>query len=160
AEGALWPFMDALLERAPATAAELTRLAAELGIDAARFAAALDAHTYKDAVLQANRAERRQGHGPPELLINGPRGQPWGAEAWRRHGLVEARARADALLADGIPLSRLYEELTDPGEPTFATGGGGARPRLRPRLDGAPIRGPRGAPITIVVFGNLTSPAC
>src|SRR5262249_4196270 len=77
--------------------------------------------------------------------------------------IAEARLRAKELLAEGVPLSQLYERLIERDEevpfvidPLTRS----SRRRVSVDLTGAPVRGPATAPITIVIFGNLACMPC
>jgi protein-disulfide isomerase len=88
---------------------------------------------------------------------------PWSGDETITRSIAEAHARAEELLADGVPLSQLYERIVELDEEVpFASDplARGTRKRLAIDLTGAPTRGPATAPITIVVWGNFACMQC
>jgi protein-disulfide isomerase len=160
AEGRLWPLFDQLLGyREVKSESDFERAAAEAGLDVARLRTERRSRDCKEAVAKAslaaiNAAVRSRGHGAPGLLVNGESVAFWtlASEPMVRAAMSKARARAEALLDEGIPLGQLYEALAGLGEATFDEGKGR---RLEVPIDDAPLRGPPSAPITVVLFGNL-----
>jgi protein-disulfide isomerase len=88
---------------------------------------------------------------------------PWSGEDALTRAIAEARTRAKELLADGVPLSQLYERVIERDEEVpFVIDplSRSSRRRISVDLTGAPVRGPATAPVTIVVFGNLACMPC
>jgi protein-disulfide isomerase len=145
------------------TAAELGRLGREVGLDGPRLDDALANGRHRDAADRVRREARQSGHHPPELLVNGRRLSPWSGEEALAHAIGEARSRAQELLAEGIPLSQLYDRLVERDEEVpFVIDplSRASHKRLFVEVAGAPLRGPATAPVTIVTFGNLASMPC
>jgi protein-disulfide isomerase len=74
AQGKFWEYHDKLFENQRALAREdLERYAQELGLNMARFRAALDGHTHQAAIQADMAASESAGarHGTPAFFING-----------------------------------------------------------------------------------------
>jgi protein-disulfide isomerase len=73
AQGKFWPYHDSLYDHQPDLAREdLESYATDLGLDMTKFRAALDEHTYADAVAaQAKEGEALGVPGTPCFFING-----------------------------------------------------------------------------------------
>jgi protein-disulfide isomerase len=162
AQGHALEFLDRVeREQVPLNAADLSHAAAELGLDAARFAAALEDHRHMREVDRRGKEALSAGHSAGELLVNGRRSSVWISEEGLGGTIQEARKRAQQLLDDGVPLGHVYDKLVQPAasidEPPRDAQ---KRKRISPDLDGAPSRGPALAPVTIVVFSSLACVNC
>jgi protein-disulfide isomerase len=165
AEDRFWPFLDRLLaERSVSfTVTDLQRLGREVGLDAAR----LDAHlaAFKPRSLAERLlAEARAHDSPGRISVNGVRIVGLANDEAIANTIADARPAARALLDDGVPLGHLYERLVEeaqknalPQEPPAAKV---QRPRVPVDVAGAPSRGPSLAPVTVVLFANLSTPSC
>jgi protein-disulfide isomerase len=146
-----------------ASPADLSRLGREAGLDGARLDQALASHRHRTELERLQREARATGHHPPELLVNGRRVSPWSGEEAIGRSIAEARTRAEELLADGVPLSQLYERVVELDEEvSFDVNPAphAAHRRLAIDLGGAPARGPTTAPVTIVVWANFACMQC
>lgn len=164
-QGRFWPLFDKLAQVRPTSfsAAELGRLARDVGLDGDRLDAALADHRYQDAAERLQHDARQSGHHPPELLVNGRRMSPWSGDEAIARAIVEARSRADELLAAGVPLTQLYDRILELDEEVpFVIDPltRGTHRRLTIDLTGTPTRGPADAPVTIVVWGNFACMQC
>jgi protein-disulfide isomerase len=164
-EGRFYALFDRLLQSrlSFAAAADLPRLGREAGLDGARLDEALATHRHKSEVERIQREARNSGHHPPELLVNGRRISPWSGDETIGRSIAEARARAEELLADGVPLSQLYDRLVELDEEVpFALDptSRGTQKRLTIDLANAPVRGPTTAPVTVVVWANFACMQC
>ena len=146
---------------------DLSRLGREVGLDGARLDEALASRRHRGEVERLLREARATGHRPPELLVNGRRLSPWSGEEAIGRGIAEARIRAEELLADGVPLSQLYERMVELDEevPFLPVSqidplARGTSKRLSIDLTGAPLRGATTAPITIVLWANFACMQC
>jgi protein-disulfide isomerase len=185
-QGRFFDFLDALYHgtmQSPRPEA-VPAIAVRAGVDPSRLAAALaDDSPLLSArleVVRANHRYRRRHRVArvPALLVNG-------LPFERRPSTVEdleaiyddALLRAEARLADGVPLERLFATLVAererglpppaddepvlldgmrPGDPSLSAAP--TRVRLDPRRGDA--LGPRGARITLTLFCNLVSRRC
>jgi protein-disulfide isomerase len=187
AQGKFWPMHDKLFaHQAELGAEDFKRHAASLGLDLARFEAALASEALR-ARVEADRqlAQALGVNGTPSFFVNGRKlvgAQPW--DKWK--ALIDAElTRADQKLASGVPRARLYAALTEAGldqapSRPVAEGPGGAGPCARgecgkavviaPSADSevvhkidlgdSPSRGPKDAPVTLVVFSDFQCPFC
>jgi protein-disulfide isomerase len=143
--------------------ADLAQLGRDAGLDGPRLDEALASHRHHAAVERIQRESRNSGHHPSELLINGRRVSPWSGDETIVRSIAEARARAEELLADGVPLSQLYDRIVELDEEVpFVSDplARGTHKRLTVELAGAPARGPATAPITVVVWANFACMQC
>jgi protein-disulfide isomerase len=144
---------------------DLVRMGRDAGLDAARLEEALTSRRHRAEVERLLRESRLSGHRAIEVLVNGRRipNSPWISDDTLNHALAEARARADELLADGVPLSQLYERLLDVDEEVpfvmDPTARGGRR-RLTIPVGSSPTRGPATAAVTVVVWANFACMQC
>ena len=166
-QGRFWEMHDKLFAHGTELdRPSLDRYAAELGLDVARFKAAVDSEAGKDRITRdMSDATRFTTGGTPWFFINGRslRGaQP--IEAFKQVIDEEIR-KADALLAAGTPRAELYAALTKAGldkkpDPPPAKPDPEANVRIRVDVAGAPARGPADAPITIVEWSDFQCPFC
>lgn len=164
-QGRFYALFDRIVQARLSFAApvDLARLGRDAGLDGDRLDAALATHRHHSDVERLQREARLAGHHPPELVINGRRVSPWSGDDAIAHAIGEARTRAEALLTDGVPLSQLYERLTEIDEevpfvvdPTTRN----LHHRLAIDMSGAPTRGPSAAPLTIVLWANFACMQC
>ncbi|MFZ5445939.1 MAG: DsbA family protein [Myxococcota bacterium] len=165
-QGKFWPMHDKLFGNQQALdRASLERYASELGLDVGKFKAALDSGKFTKRVEEDSAAGMAVGaNGTPTFFINGREfvgAQPF--EAFK-NVIDEEIKKADALLAKGIKPADLYAE--------FQKEAGKAPPPAAPgapepakivtdlKLDGAPVKGPKNAAVTIVAFSDFQCPFC
>ncbi len=158
-----WPFHDKMFANQQALdRAALERYAQELGLDMGRFKSALDSGKFSKRVEEDSAAGASVGaNGTPTFFINGREfvgAQPF--EAFR--GVIdEELKKADAVLAKGVKLENLYAELMK------SAGAAPAAPAAPEptvvsdiNLQGAPVKGPKNAVVTIVAFSDFQCPFC
>lgn len=161
---AFFRFHDALFERAPdrLKRADLEAIAAEQGLDVARFKKALDERRHKARVTQDQAQALRVGAtGTPSFFVNGYtiRGaQPLPVFV----GMVEReRARAEELVKQGTRPDKVYEVLQksalESPPPTEEAKLEKADLTLTTR---APSLGPKKAPVSVVMFTDFECPFC
>ena len=159
AQGKFWQYHDKLfanqnaLER-PA----LESYAGELGLDAAKFKAALDGGTFRSKVESDAAAGGAVGAtGTPTFFINGR--QLFGAMPFETFKPIidEEIAKASKLLAAGTKPEKLYEKLL---EQNVASAGDSAKSVKKIDIASAPVKGPKNAPVTIVEFSDFQCPFC
>ncbi|MGZ3429853.1 MAG: DsbA family protein, partial [Polyangia bacterium] len=146
-----------------ASPADLGRLGREAGLDGARLDQALASHRHRGELERLQREVRATGHHPPELLVNGRRVSPWSGDEAIGKSIAEGRTRAEELLAEGVPLSQLYDRIVELDEEVsfeLNPPAHGPHRRLQIELGSAPVRGPASAPVTIVVWANFACMQC
>lgn len=173
AQGRFWPFHDRLFAAdGPIDRAEVERAAREVGLDMDRFRADLDDARHRSAVRAEDRRAAELGvTATPVFFVNG---RPLvGA-----HGLgtfisliEEERARAEKLVASGVPRAEVYHRITARGRPRAEPMPDGADLVPPPRVDpdatypvglgaGFQRRGRDDALVTVVEFGDYRCGFC
>ncbi|HEY0880961.1 MAG TPA: thioredoxin domain-containing protein, partial [Archangium sp.] len=165
-QGKFWQMHDKLFANAQALdRASLERYAQELGLDVGKFKAALDSGKFTKRVEEDSAAGMAVGaNGTPTFFINGREfvgAQPF--EAFKNI-IDEEIKKADAMLAKGIKAQDLYAEFqkeAGKAPPPSAPGAPEAAKVVTDlKIDGAPVKGPKNAPVTIVAFSDFQCPFC
>jgi protein-disulfide isomerase len=166
AQGKFWEMHDKLFaNQKDLSAPSLEAYAQQIGLDLPKFRAALQSHAGKARVNTDAELGRQIGvEGTPTLFLNGrlvAGAQP--IEEFRRV-VDDEIARADKLLARGVPPNQLYATLLEGALSTSPS----PAPRLidaspevyKIPLDGAPARGGVHPKVTIVEFSDFQCPYC
>jgi protein-disulfide isomerase len=161
-QGRMWQLFDVLMQSPnPAvTRGDIDRLVSEAHLDPVAVAEALETHRHRVALETLYRSSRAAQLAPGQIFVNRRPAPGGGNEVRLADAVAAARREADALLARGVPLAHLYEELGAIAEPGFSPDPIARRlPRRRMRvaLDDTPTRGAPGAAIDVVLFGDLSS---
>lgn len=165
-QGRFWEFHDRLFSNPAAlTRRELEEHAAALGLDAGRFARALDERKFRAYVEQDAREGLAIGaKGAPVFFINGR--ELVGASPFTEFKKIvdEELARANELLDKGTPSSELYARLLDTvptvAQPASAAAALSGLETVPLALSDAPTKGPLGATVTVVAYSDFECPAC
>jgi protein-disulfide isomerase len=157
AQGKFWQMHDKLFENQQQLGPELYgKLARELGLNDAKFKAALSDPKLAARIDADDRQAQEVGAGgTPTMFLNCR--QVVGALPIERLRpvLLEELAKADRLLASGVKKGpALYEQACAENVKLAAAG-----PKLDLRPDD-PVRGNKGAPVTIVLFSDFQCPYC
>ncbi len=163
-QGKFWEYHDKLFANAKAlTRPDLEKYAEELGLDMAKFKAALDTGKFT-ATVKADAAEGAKvgANGTPTFFINGRKlvgAQP--IEAFKREIDAEL-AITGKLIEKGTRPSEIYAARM-----AEATDGPTAQPRAAQDdtvhevpVGDAPAKGKADAPVTIVAFSDFQCPFC
>jgi protein-disulfide isomerase len=162
-QGKFWEMHDKLFSNQSALdRATFEKYAQELGLDMAKFRAALDSGKYRAKVEADAAAGAAVGaNGTPTFFVNGR--EFVGAQPFANFKKVidEELARADKLLAAGTKADDLYAKLIDEGIKSAPQAQAPAEPAVQNiELGAAPVRGPKNAPVTIVAFSDFECPFC
>src|SRR6185312_16054053 len=170
AQGKFWEMHDKLFaSQQNLDRPSLEKYAQEVGLNMSKYKEAMDKKE-GEAHIKADMAEAEKfgARGTPNFFINGRnfRGaQP--LEAFK--GVIdEELKKADAKIAAGTPRGQVYAALTQNGlekaaAPPPAPARGGepdANTRYRADIKGAPMKGAKDAPVTIVQWSDFQCPFC
>ena len=172
-QGKFWEMHDKLFANQQSLGEDTyMRLAQELNLNQAKFAAALTNPKYAQLVDRDSAEGMRVGaDGTPTFYINGR--QIIGAQPVEQFKAVinDELKKADKLLAAGTKPDQLYAKLNadnvaaPPVAPYAAPGaGGGGEPNpgvvQKIEVGKAPVKGDKNAPVTIVAFSDFQCPFC
>jgi protein-disulfide isomerase len=170
-QGKFWAMHDKLFEnRTALNRPDIEKYAEQIGLNMGKFRGALDSGKFKQKVSEDMAAGSSVGvNGTPTFFINGQM-QVGGLsfEQWKGR-IDEEIKKADALLAAGTKPDKLYEKLLESGAapapvPAVAAAPSGPTPPAGPVKDvavgNAPVKGPKGAPVTIVEYSDFQCPFC
>lgn len=158
AQGKFWEMHDLLFANQKALErADLERYAKQIGLDMAKFKAALDNHTYKAWIADDQEAAGEvKAQGTPNAYINGR--QLTGAKSFEDFKAIidQELVHAKKVMDSGVKLEDLYGKLIAKGK-RFQV--------LDERvntfdLSKAAIKGDKNAPITLVEFSDFQCPYC
>ena len=111
AQGKFWQMHDKLFaNQAALDRPSLEKYAQEIGLNMAKFKAAMDQHLYKQQIEDDSKAGTAVGaNGTPAFFINGQSlsgAQPF--DSFKK--VIDAElTKADALLKKGTPMDKLYD---------------------------------------------------
>jgi protein-disulfide isomerase len=169
-QGKFWEMHDKLFANQTALdRPNLEKYAQEIGLDMTKFKAALDTEKGKERIKKdMDDAANFGARGTPNFFINGRNFR--GAQPLEAFKSVvdEEIKKADAKLKDGVARGSLYAELTKAGlakaaappPPPPSAGEPNANVVYRADVKGAPIKGAKDAPVTIVQFSDFQCPFC
>jgi protein-disulfide isomerase len=146
---------------------DLEKYAGELGLNLARFKKDLaDPATEKMVAEDQALAGSVGADGTPTFFINGREisgAQPFSAF---QPIIDEEIKKADALLKAGTKPQDLYDKLmataaaAPPPAPAAAAAPAAPTAPVNIEVGGAPVKGPKGAPVTVVLFSDFQCPFC
>ncbi len=161
AQGKFWPMHDKIFaNQQKIERADLDKYAEEVGLNMARYKAAMDQHQYKSQIEADSKAGAAIGaNGTPAFFINGQ--SVSGAQPFDSFKAVidKELKHADELLKGGAPMDKLYEKVLETLPKTAAAppGGGAAAPpeHVEIAVGDAPTKGPKNAPVTLMEFSDF-----
>jgi protein-disulfide isomerase len=168
-QGKFWQMHDILFKNQQALGAEdLQKYAQEIGLNMGKFKAALEDKKLVTGIEADSAMGAKIGaRGTPAFFINGTFLS--GAQPFERFKATidEALKKAEELVKKGTPKAKVYDVIMKTakaevggGSPAAAGEGEGAGPVKKVEVGNAPVRGPKNAPITVVLFSDFQCPFC
>ncbi len=164
AQGKFWQMHDKMFANQQGLdRASLDKYAEEIGLNMAKYKAAMDGHAYKSQIeADSKRGNEVGANGTPAFFINGiPLS---GAQPFESFKAVidKEMARADGLLKSGTPPDKIYEKVLEtlPKEAPKAAAPAEPPAHADVPVGNAPVKGPKSAPVTIVIFSDFQCPFC
>jgi protein-disulfide isomerase len=168
-QGKFWEMHDKLFANQQAlAAADLEKYASEIGLDVAKFKAAIENPKTKAAVEADMKVATNFGvGGTPAFFINGHAfSGAYPLESFKT-AIDEEIKKVDAKIAAGTPRAGLYAAVIKDGLDKAAPKKEEARPGepqagevYKAEIKGAPIKGAKDALVTIVQFSDFQCPFC
>ncbi|HEY0714239.1 MAG TPA: thioredoxin domain-containing protein, partial [Polyangia bacterium] len=172
-QGKFWQMHKKLFENQTALdRSSLEKYAAELGLNPNKVKAALDSKKY-EAEIKADMAmgQKIGVRGTPASFVNGVFLS--GARPFEmfKEAIDKELAKAEALVAKGVPKAKVYDEImkTASAQVAAAPAAPAAQAEPTPETDQtvfkvdpgkSPSRGPKNAPITLVLYSDFQCPFC
>jgi len=164
-QGKFWEMHDLLFENQHNLRAEdIEGYAKKIGLDRVKFKAALTDEKLADAVDAEAAAGGKIGvRGTPGFFINGiflSGAQPF--EKFQEC-IDQELTKAKALVKKGTPKAKVYDTIMKHAKGDAGVLSGSASDGDLPKkvdVGNAPARGPKDAPITVVVFSDFQCPFC
>jgi protein-disulfide isomerase len=169
-QGKFWEMHDKLFKnQTNLQRADLDKYAQEIGLDMGKYKEAMEKEKGKDRIKSdMAEAEKFGARGTPNFFINGHNFR--GAQPIEAFKAVvdEEIKKADAKIASGTPRGQVYAALTQggldkaaaPPPPKANPGEPDANVRYRAEIKGAPLKGAKDAPVTIVQWSDYQCPFC
>jgi protein-disulfide isomerase len=170
AQGKFWEMHEILFKNQQKLDRQsLEGYAQQLGLNMNQFKADLDSGKYKAKVDQEMAEGNKIGaRGTPSFFVNGKPfvgAQPFDAFKAK---IEEEIKNADALIKKGVPVAKVYDEIQKNAK-TEVAAAPAAQPQGAPPADttvykveagNSPSKGPKTAPITMVIFSDFQCPFC
>jgi protein-disulfide isomerase len=162
-----WKLHDKMYENNTAlTRADIEKYAGEVGLDVAKLKKGWDDPKIKEEVAQDQKVANAVGAtGTPTFFING-REIVGAQEASAFEKIIDDEIKeADALIKKGTPLKDVYAKRIETAAAAAPAAPAAAAPaapegKFDIKLGDSPVKGPAGAPVTVVAFSDFQCPFC
>jgi protein-disulfide isomerase len=160
AQGKFWQMHDKMFEnQQKLDRADLDGYAQAIGLNMAKYKAAMDGHSYKKQIEDDSKAGTAVGaNGTPAFFINGislSGAQPF--DSFKN--IIDSEVKhADELIKKGTPMDKLYEaELASAKAPPAAAPSQPGAPTgpVEVAIGDSPVKGPKNAPVTLMEFSDF-----
>ncbi len=169
-QGKFWEMHDKLFtNQQNLDRPSLEKYAQELGLNMGKFKAALDQQKFKaDIEKDAQMGNKIGANGTPAFFVNGTflsGAQPF--ENFKAR-IDDELKKAEARVAAGTPKAKVYEalqkdaktEVAAAAAPAAEAGPESDQKVFNINLGKSPAKGPKNAPLTVVVFSDFQCPYC
>jgi len=158
AQGKFWQMHDKMFANQQALdRPSLDKYAQEIGLNMAKFKAAMDQHLYKkDIDADSKRGTEVGANGTPTFFINGR--ELSGAQPFPAFQSVidEEIKHADELLKKGVTKDKLYEEILKTAKAAApAPAAGAPAEKVVLAAGDSPSKGPKNAPVVLMEFSDF-----
>jgi protein-disulfide isomerase len=150
-----WKAHEALFARQSLDARGLMDIAIAIGLDPKATATAINTHKHR-AIIDADKelADDLVANATPTFFVNGRKANAWATPEKLREVIDAQLVAANALIEKGIRPDQVYETIQKDAVPLPVTED---RAVAKPAED-APSKGPKGAKVTVQMFGDFESP--
>ena len=161
-QGKFWEFQERVLMRQEGLTEERLRdVARDLSLDLVKFDTDR-ASEETSALLEVDRilGSSMKVDGTPTFMVNGRK--LVGALPYEtvREAVISQRSVVESRIGPGRPVIQARGEVSEESLKAESAVGDEQVPRQRVMLDGAPVRGPADALVTVVVFADFQCPFC
>ena len=161
AQGKFWAMHDKIFaDQQHLERADLDKRAQEIGLNMAKYKAAMDQHLYKSQIEADSKDGNAVGaNGTPAFFINGvplSGAQPF--DSFKKV-IDDELKHADELIKKGTPMEKLYDsELASAKAPAPAAAPAAPAAPTAPvqvAAGDSPVKGPKNAPVTLMEFSDF-----